>query len=262
MPASPPPVVHSQLHQLIDQLSQLPAYTIGRQPGNVIIIPNSKISGQHARLIRCTDASFVLEDLNSKNGTFVNGVRITRKVIDRQDVVQLADTTYSVTQLLDLRAAEIPQPASSGKPEPAPAVAAAKPVDKDPMDFSEPFLHLKGVFEQYPELRRNCRNREKMIRTGSVLLSSVVSIGAVLSGGAAAGNLLLPILSGAGLSMLVPTLCSTLLSTDEKLEIIDKEYRARYRCPNPACRDPFGNHEWELLAQQKTCRRCQAIWVN
>jgi hypothetical protein len=62
--------------------------------------------------------------------------------------------------------------------------------------------------------------------------------------------------------MLIPTLCSTLLSTEEKLEIIDKEYRERYRCPNPACRDPFGMREWELLVQQKTCRRCQAIWVN
>lgn len=100
-----------------------------------------------------------------------------------------------------------------------------------------------------------------MIRTGSVILSSVVGISSVLSTGGAALPLL-HIMSGAGLSMLVPTLCSTLLSTEEKLEVIDKEYREKYRCPNPACRDPFGPREWELLAQQKSCRRCQAVWVS
>lgn len=258
MPASPLPVAEGQLDQLIDRLSQLPTFTIGRRNDNAIVIADGKVSGQHARLIQCTDASFVLEDLDSKNGTFVNGIRITRKVIDRQDAVQLADTTYTVTELLRLQRTEAAKPAAD-RPKQAVAPVLPEP-GKAPLDFTVPFADLKPVFEQYPLLRRNCRNREKMIRTGSVILSSIIGIGAVLSSGG--GALLLPIMSGAGLSMLIPTLCSTLLSTEEKLEIIDKEYRERYRCPNPTCRDPFGAREWELLAQQKTCRRCQAIWVN
>ena len=252
------PVVDSQLDQLIDRLSQLPTFTIGRGTDNAIIIPNGKVSSQHARLIQCTDSSFVVEDLNSKNGTFVNGVRITRKVIDRQDALQLADTDYTVTQLLHLQPVEPAKPAIPYPALQASTKSAPEP-GKVPLDFTYQFADLKRVFEQYPQLRRNCRNREKMIRTGSVILSSIVGISAVISTG---GGALLPIMSGAGLSMLIPTLCSTLLSTEEKLEIIDKEYRDRYRCPNPACRDPFGTREWELLAQQKTCRRCQAIWVN
>ncbi len=260
MPVSTLPVADGQLDQLIDRLSQLPTFTIGRRTDNVIVLADAKVSGQHARLIQCTGTSFVLEDLDSKNGTFVNGVRITRKVIDYQDAVQVAGTTYTVAQLLTLQRAETPMPAGPdpSKSGPAPATPAT---GKAPLDFTEEFADLKRVFEQYPLLRRNCRNREKTIRLGSVLLSSVVGIGAALStgGGALA---LLPVMSGAGLSMLLPTLCSTLLSTDEKLEIIDKEYRERYRCPNPACRDPFGAREWELLAHQKTCRRCQAIWVR
>lgn len=244
-----------QLDQFIDRLSQLPTYTIGRHSANAIVIPDGKVSGQHARLIQCTDTRFVLEDLDSKNGTFVNGVRITRKIIDHQDALQLADTNYTVAQLLQLQRVE---PAKSA----APPQASPRPQpghDKPSLDFTDQFTDLKRVFEQYPQLRRNCRHREKMIRTGSVILSSIIGISAVVSTG---GGALLPIMSGAGLSMLIPTLCSTLLSTEEKLEIIDKEYRERYRCPNPACRDPFGAREWELLAQQKTCRRCQAIWVN
>ena len=249
--------------ELIDQLSQLPSYTIGRHATNTIVLPNSKISNHHARLIQCTPNSFVLEDVGSKNGSFVNGVRITRKVVDRKDSVQLADADFTVETLLGLqKTEEAKSPVSKvAVPPPLPAEKIEPEADKEPLDFTEAFAALQAVFDQYPKLRRDCRNREKMIRTGSVILSSIIGVSAAMSTGGLAAIPLLHIMSGAGLSMLVPTLCSTLLSTEEKLEIIDKEYRERYRCPNPTCRDSFGTREWELLAQQKSCRRCKAVWV-
>lgn len=248
-----------QFDQLIDDLSQLPTYTIGRATTNSIVVANGKVSGQHARLIQCTPTCFIFEDLASKNGSFVNEVRIARKVVDKQDTLRLADTTFDIDTLLALLKAEpakLETPVPSVKIPPKLLPEAAP----DSLNFTEEFASLKQVYEQYPKLRKDCRNREKMIRTGSVILSSIVSVSAVVSTGGAALPLL-HVLSGAGLSVLIPTLCSTLLSTEEKLEVIDKEYRERYRCPNPACRDPFGAREWELLAQQKTCRRCQAIWA-
>ena len=252
------PLTEDQIEHLIDDLSQLPTYTIGRKTTNVIVIADGKVSGQHARLIQCTNTSFVLEDMESKNGTFVNGARITRKVVGRKDTLRFADSDYTVDQLLDLLSVNLIKPIESSQA----ASATTKPDPaKAPLDFTGEFTEIKQVYEQYPKLRRDCRNREKMIRTGSVILSSIIGISAVLTTGGGALPFI-QLMSGAGLSMLIPTLCSTLLSTDEKLEIIDKEYRERYRCPNPACRDPFGTREWELLAQQKTCRRCQAIWVN
>ncbi|GAB3261197.1 hypothetical protein GCM10027347_26080 [Larkinella harenae] len=204
--------------------------------------------------MRCSDTCFVLEDLASKNGTFVNELRITRKIIDKHDTVRLADVTYTVDQLLAFLKPDAVQPDPATAPSPLAGTAPKR------LDFTQEFAALQQVFEQYPKLRKDCRNREKMIRTGSVILSSLIGVSAVATGG---GTLpILQVMSGAGLSVLIPTLCSTLLSTDEKLEVIDKEYRERYRCPNPACRDPFGMREWELIAQQKTCRRCQAVWVN
>ncbi|GAB3902413.1 hypothetical protein GCM10028803_29060 [Larkinella knui] len=254
----PVPPQKGQIEQLIDGLSHLPTYSIGRKTDNDMVIPNGKVSGEHARLIQCTATHFVLEDLVSKNGTFVNDMRITRKIVDKQDKIRLADTEYTLDELLDLLPGKSAK-AVEANPV-APAVAAQK-AEKPTLDFRAEFAELKPVYEQYPKLRRDCRNREKMIRTGSIILSSVVGISAVLTTGGG-GLPFLQIMSGAGLSMLIPTLCSTLLSTDEKLELIDQEYRERYRCPNPACRDPFGTREWELLAQQKTCRRCQAVWVS
>jgi pSer/pThr/pTyr-binding forkhead associated (FHA) protein len=253
-----------QLYVLIDQLSQLTSHTIGRSLNNTIVVSDSRVSGQHARLTECTPSTFLLEDLNSKNGTFVDGVRITRKFVDRANAIQLADTILSIEELLaqlrDPTPASVvplptPAPVVYQKPEPAGTTQQAS------LDFSADFAALESVYRQYPQLKRACRQREKMIRTGSVILSSVVGISAVVASGGTALSLL-QVMSSAGLSVLVPTLCSTFLSTDEKLELIDKEYRDRYRCPNAACRDPFGTREWDMLAQQKTCRRCQAVWVR
>ncbi|GAB2517708.1 FHA domain-containing protein [Spirosoma aerophilum] len=254
------PQDESKFEQLIMDLSQLLTYTIGRSVDNEIVVLNNKVSGYHARLIQCTPIRFVLEDLASKNGSYVNGNRITRKVVDNNDLIQLADTEFTTDTLLSLLKDRPIKSTNIAQPAPFETQSNNKQA-VSPLDFCTSFSDLRQVYEQYPKLRRDCRNREKMIRTGSVILSSVVGVSAVLSTGGGA----LPfihIMSGAGLSVLVPTLCSTLLSTDEKLEIIDKEYREKYRCPNPDCRDPFGNREWELLAQQKTCRRCQAVWTK
>jgi pSer/pThr/pTyr-binding forkhead associated (FHA) protein len=50
------------------------------------------VSGRHARIARDGD-SFVVEDLESRNGTFVNGERITRRVLRHGDVVLVGKHT-------------------------------------------------------------------------------------------------------------------------------------------------------------------------
>ena len=53
-------------------------YTIGRLPDNDIRIDNPAVSGHHALIINILNDSF-LEDLNSTNGIFVRGKRVTDK---------------------------------------------------------------------------------------------------------------------------------------------------------------------------------------
>ena len=62
--------------------------TIGRRPNNDIQIDNLAISGEHARIVTILDDSF-LEDLNSTNGTLVNGQPITRHVLKNNDACLL-----------------------------------------------------------------------------------------------------------------------------------------------------------------------------
>jgi pSer/pThr/pTyr-binding forkhead associated (FHA) protein len=62
--------------------------TIGRSPDNALIIDNPAVSGHHARVFSESGA-VILEDLNSTNGTFVNGQHTTRRVLRSGDVLQI-----------------------------------------------------------------------------------------------------------------------------------------------------------------------------
>jgi pSer/pThr/pTyr-binding forkhead associated (FHA) protein len=62
--------------------------TMGRKPHNDIQIDNLAISGEHAVIITLLNDSF-LEDLNSTNGTYVNGQPIKKHFLQSGDVVEL-----------------------------------------------------------------------------------------------------------------------------------------------------------------------------
>ena len=61
-------------------------YTIGRLPDNDIHIDNMAVSGHHALIINILNDSF-LEDLNSTNGTYVNGKLIKKHALQNGDVI-------------------------------------------------------------------------------------------------------------------------------------------------------------------------------
>ncbi|HRP77022.1 MAG TPA: FHA domain-containing protein [Rhodocyclaceae bacterium] len=62
--------------------------TIGRKPNNDVQIDNLAISGQHAAITTILEDAF-LEDLNSTNGTYVNGQPIKKHVLRPNDIIEL-----------------------------------------------------------------------------------------------------------------------------------------------------------------------------
>ena len=81
-----------------------PTVTIGRLPDNTIIIDSPAVSGHHACAFN-TDGQYVVEDLQSTNGTFVNGVRVSRHVLQHGDVVKIGDHELLFDGLANLDAA-------------------------------------------------------------------------------------------------------------------------------------------------------------
>ncbi len=72
--------------------------TIGRLPDNIIVIDNPAVSGRHARVYR-EGTQFVLEDLKSTNGTFVNDKPVARHTLAEGDIVLVGKHTLQFTQL-------------------------------------------------------------------------------------------------------------------------------------------------------------------
>ncbi len=74
--------------------------TIGRQPSSTVPLHDPRSSGRHAYLL-WDEGSWKLRDLNSSNGTFVNGVRIETAILQDGDQVQFGTSklTFSTAAL-------------------------------------------------------------------------------------------------------------------------------------------------------------------
>jgi FHA domain len=62
--------------------------TLGRRPYNDIVIDNLAVSGEHAAILM-SGADVVLEDLNSTNGSYVNGKAIKKQALQNGDSIEI-----------------------------------------------------------------------------------------------------------------------------------------------------------------------------
>jgi pSer/pThr/pTyr-binding forkhead associated (FHA) protein len=69
-----------------------PVMNLGRRLDNQVVIDDPRVSRAHAQL-RVTKGRFVIFDLNSTGGTFVNGQRANQSVLYPGDVISLAGVT-------------------------------------------------------------------------------------------------------------------------------------------------------------------------
>ena len=73
-------------------------FSVGRKPDNSLSIPSHSVSGYHAEFLQ-TEAGLIVRDLNSTNGTFVNGQRLEGEVqVHGGDLVQFATEVFRVGQ--------------------------------------------------------------------------------------------------------------------------------------------------------------------
>ncbi len=62
--------------------------TLGRRPYNDIVIDNLAVSGEHA-VIQLSGNDVSLEDLNSTNGTYVNGKAVKKQMLANNDTIEI-----------------------------------------------------------------------------------------------------------------------------------------------------------------------------
>jgi len=71
----------------IFELTETPL-TIGRRKGNTVVIDDEKASGRHAEVVR-EDDQFLLKDLNSTNGTLMDGRPVTEVALSPNDIMRI-----------------------------------------------------------------------------------------------------------------------------------------------------------------------------
>ncbi len=105
--------------------------TLGRRPYNDIVIDNLAVSGEHA-VLQLTGNEVHLEDLNSTNGTYINGKAVKKQLLQNNDTVEIGKykikyinevpgATFEKTMIM--KAGMVPPPVA--KPAGAPVAAAA-----------------------------------------------------------------------------------------------------------------------------------------
>lgn len=70
--------------------------SIGRSRRNDIVVPEDAASAQHCRIDREGD-SYVLHDLGATNGTWINGARTERSVLQHGDRLKVGETVFTVS---------------------------------------------------------------------------------------------------------------------------------------------------------------------
>ena len=72
--------------------------TLGRRPYNDIVIDNLAVSGEHA-VLQMVGGDVFIEDLNSTNGTYINGKAIKKQLLTHNDTVEIGK--YKIKYLVD-----------------------------------------------------------------------------------------------------------------------------------------------------------------
>lgn len=95
--------------------------SLGRRPYNDIVIDNLAVSGEHA-VLQLSGHEVYIEDLNSTNGTYVNGKTVKKQLLQNGDIVEIGK--YKIQYANEAERPDAARRTGSVAPAPAPAPAA------------------------------------------------------------------------------------------------------------------------------------------
>ena len=139
---------------------------VGRSSTNDIVIDNdSKVSRTHCQIILDDAGNFRLIDINSTNGTFVNGIRRQGEVfLNTNDIVRIGDTTLPWQSYFNVEGPTPPRPGGNTSPFPSNKIYVLKigrACDND-IVINDPF-----VSDHHCQIIRDAYNNFTLIDNGS-----------------------------------------------------------------------------------------------
>jgi len=148
-------------NELIPEINQ--PYVIGRDIDNDIVSSLATVSRRHASII-FDGQHCIIEDLNSKNGTMVNNQKISRYILEHDDIIKIGDLKIEI----EISEADTDLP-----------IDETSPLSDDSLVLEKKFHKIMGQAQDDSRLIRHLVDIKKMIDINRVKLKNVASIDAL-----------------------------------------------------------------------------------
>lgn len=230
---------------------------VGRYGDQSFPITDKSVSGKHLKLTTMSDGNVQVEDLGSTNGTFIDGVRIIKKVVSRNTVVRMGTTfTFRINEVL-------PEVKTTGEQSVGSRVASPIP-PKPVAEYS--IVYLEKVWNDYDQALIDIREKTQNIGKKRMLPMMLSMASAALS------PILAMALSLQTLYITVPIALICLImyiqaynqkdTSAEDMKVAKANYIKHYVCPNPECHHYVGSlGEYLILKQNTNCPYCKCKWT-
>ncbi|MFY7665013.1 FHA domain-containing protein [Flavobacterium sp.] len=219
-------------------------FLIGREVTgeNTLLVPGefSSVSRVHAKII-IDNGEILLQDLNSTNGTYVNGNPIVSKIVTVEDKITLGVETKYIVDLGEI------------------VERYTTILNENKTDYSEEFDQRKIIYETYKKKSKKIRELRSL---QSICIPFIGLIGVSKAYFSEEGIL-------NAVSLIISCLSATIVIyvylISKKFENKKHDFIAKYNCPNPKCDYIFPihdeNYSWLKLKKNKVCpKKCGAIY--
>lgn len=220
---------------------------VGRNGNQPFAITDRKVSGKHLKVTTLGDGRIQIEDLDSTNGTFVEGQRIVKKIVTPDTIVILGGSfQFRIKDVISLR-----QTNTAGG-----EIAEKKAQER--IDISR----LQHIYDEYETTKVSLQKKnakKQFMRTLPGILSTLLFGLTFLFGDAASG--LRPLvgfimISGIGISSVMAYKGQQQLP--EEMEALNKQFMIDYVCPK--CKNFLGFLPYESIKNRGYCSFCKSKW--
>lgn len=213
---------------------------VGRSSKNDVTYTDPSISNYHLEVEFKSYSEYIISDLGSTNGTYVNDLNISSSSLKVTDKLTLGSLDFSTKDFFD---------------------DINKFVKKNKSDFNEEYKKVMRLFEQY-QGRKNSIVKPPLLPTVLKLGSGIVIILVlVFYENKIPGGNIYPFIMAVGLiPVVVNMLSNSQVKKSEKLDLLKLEFEDRLVCPK--CQSTLLNHSITYWKGKTGCSnaRCDAIF--
>lgn len=213
---------------------------IGRRVANGYTVPDmfNRVSRIHAKIYR-NDNGIFIEDLDSSNGTYINGARVVNKQISTTDRISLGGANHFILNIPEI----------------------LKMLPMSDAEFSKRFLELQYVYEDYQAESTELQNggQENMMLKRMLPTTLLGALTAIASAIAGPGSQVIVGIGGGILTVIVFIFANKWASSSnrqnkERLNKLNEQFELNYVCPS--CNASLRGRSWEFLRRAGKCPFC------